>query len=169
VLKTIVKILEKVYRSNISSDSITELNSIFSTTESIEITKPTITESLVEPDTPPETEFQEGNRMKKEMDFFVRNSKLVKLAKQHYNFTCQVCGFKFEDKYGQLGHNFIECHHLNPLSERDVRELENSFTTSLHDVTVLCSNCHSMTHRKKPPLTVSELRSLIDQSSTKYN
>ena len=44
------------------------------------------------------------------------NRELCLLAKGH---KCSVCGFLFEDKYGQIGNEFIEVHHVKPVSMMD--------------------------------------------------
>ncbi len=35
-----------------------------------------------------------------------RNSKLSRMAKKIHGYTCQVCGFNFEDSYGEIGKDF---------------------------------------------------------------
>jgi predicted HNH restriction endonuclease len=58
----------------------------------------------------------------------------------------EACLFRYSDRYGDIGEDFIEVHHLNPLSERS-RTAEDRRLTSLDQVTVLCANCHRMIHR----------------------
>lgn len=111
----------------------------------------------------PENEYLEGRRLTSERSYFRRNPKLVKQAKEHYGYSCQVCGFKFSDKYGEFGSNYIECHHLNPLSEHP--DAEKSISTTIDDVRVVCSNCHRMLHRSRPALTIEELKSAIQDAS----
>jgi len=73
-----------------------------------------------------------------------RNKKLADKAKKFLGYTCQACGFNFEKKYGMLGHNFIEAHHLIPLHQLKGQKV----TLNPHkDFAVLCSNCHKMIHR----------------------
>jgi hypothetical protein len=57
---------------------------------------------------------------------------------------CEVpgCGFCFEKKYGALGRNFAHVHHLDALGQRD-----KASPTTLHDLVVVCANCHAMIHR----------------------
>ncbi len=75
----------------------------------------------------------------------------------HYGYACQVCGFDFGDRFGSPGEEFIEVHHLKPLSEAD----GPAEVDPIRDLIPLCSNCHSMAHRRKPPFTPDELRGLI--------
>lgn len=106
-------------------------------------------------------EYTEGSRMSTESGFFNRNHNLVKSAKAFYGDTCQACNFNYQKKYGELGLGYIECHHLNPLSERPESEWDENIKTSIEDVTVLCANCHRMIHRRRPALTVEELKAII--------
>jgi len=73
-----------------------------------------------------------------------RNSKAAALAKNHHGYKCQACTMSFQEDYGEIGHNFIEAHHLVPLSELDPTEPR---VYEPRDFAVLCSNCHRMIHR----------------------
>ena len=103
-------------------------------------------------------EYTEARRRASERYFFARNPVLTRLAKQHYGYICQVCGFDFESKYGELGKEYIEVHHLNPLSERAEKEWTDELRTNISEVTVLCANCHRMIHRKRPALSLEALQ-----------
>ena len=70
---------------------------------------------------------------------------------------CSCCGFDFSTEYGELGNEFIEVHHLKPLSAMQ----ENGEMTSKEDLVLVCSICHSMIHRRRPWLTKFELRSIL--------
>lgn len=39
--------------------------------------------------------------------------------------------------------------------------------TNLNDIVMLCSNCHSMVHRKKPWLEKEELKLILNKSKDK--
>ena len=69
--------------------------------------------------------------------------------------TCQVCGFNFFAHYGELGRDYIEVHHIRPLSSLD----EEVSVDPAADLVCLCANCHRMMHRTRADvMTVEELR-----------
>jgi 5-methylcytosine-specific restriction enzyme A len=70
---------------------------------------------------------------------------------------CIVCGFSFDEAYGaEHAAGYIEIHHVTSLASGNV--VPNVDT----DLVPLCSNCHSMAHRRRrSPLTVEELRALV--------
>lgn len=82
-----------------------------------------------------------------------RNRKLVKKAKQIHGYIYQVCGFNFEQTYGELGRDYIEAHHLTPLSELSHETIQLS---PRDDFAVVCANCHRMIHRRSAPPTFEE-------------
>jgi len=75
---------------------------------------------------------------------------------EHGKLFCEVCNFDFETIYGERGEGFIECHHNIPLHEEEKERI-----TKTSDLTLLCSNCHRMIHRKKKWLTISELKKIL--------
>lgn len=75
-----------------------------------------------------------------------------------HGYKCQVCGFDFAEKYGELGRNYIEVHHVNPLAEQGGEHVVNPKT----DLVCLCANCHRMVHRNRNyVLSVDELKYII--------
>jgi len=89
-----------------------------------------------------------------------RNTQLARKVKEIQGYTCKACGLNFETTYGQLGENFIEAHHLTPLSKLNGDRILLDVRT---DFTVLCSNCHSMIHRLEDTSDVALLESIIKQ------
>jgi len=90
-----------------------------------------------------------------------RNPALVKKRKEAAFrksgcLRCEVCGFDFQKVYGDLGQNFIECHHTVPVSE-----LKPGARTTLRELALVCANCHRMLHRGGETLTVRELRKIL--------
>ena len=92
-----------------------------------------------------------------------RNARLVAEAKRHFKeihgrLLCEVCGFDFGIRYGEIGIDFIEAHHDQALSEL----VEEVVETSVDDLAMVCSNCHRMLHRRRPWLTVEHLRTILE-------
>lgn len=59
------------------------------------------------------------------------------------HIVCECCGFDFSKAYYEIGEDFIEVHHLHPVSQRGGDYVVNPKV----DLVPLCSNCHSMIHR----------------------
>lgn len=75
----------------------------------------------------------------------LRDAKLKQAQQKNQGrLICEVpgCNFDFEKIYGELGKDFAHVHHLKPLADR-----ESPSETSLDDLAVVCTNCHSMIHR----------------------
>ena len=72
--------------------------------------------------------------------------------------VCRVCGFDFGKTYGLLGRGFIEVHHVLPVS----RMAHDYVVDPVVDLVPLCSNCHSMAHRREEPFTVEELMKMLE-------
>ena len=107
-------------------------------------------------------EFSEGKILLKKHLSRERNPKLISEAKRnflkkHSRLFCEVCGFDFVKTYGEIGENFIEAHHIRPVSQ-----MTDGEKTKLEDIVMVCSNCHSMLHRRKPWLTVEQLKKSIN-------
>jgi hypothetical protein len=71
---------------------------------------------------------------------------------------CEVCGFSFIEVYGELGRDFIEAHHKQP-----VAELKPGSRTRVEDIALVCPNCHRMLHRGEHTLAVEELRGMMQE------
>lgn len=91
-----------------------------------------------------------------------RNPKVVKEAKKLFinknkRLYCELCGFDFEEVYGELGKNFIEGHHIKPISDMDEGDI-----TNVKDIKMLCSNCHRMVHRGiERGIDLDEIKSIM--------
>jgi predicted HNH restriction endonuclease len=90
-----------------------------------------------------------------------RNQTIVKKAKEaklraEGKLNCEICGFSFNEKYGEHGKDYIEAHHKVPLGEaQGIRE------TKIEDLALVCSNCHRMIHKKFPSYTIDEIKAII--------
>ena len=88
-----------------------------------------------------------------------RNQKIIgekkKEAIRNGILKCEVCTFSFIDIFNV---EFIECHHITPISTTGARE------TTLADLALVCANCHRMLHAKFDGkyLSIVELRTKIE-------
>lgn len=107
------------------------------------------------------SEAPEGRVLTRVHRFRERNRKIVESKKKSVleltgSLLCETCEFNFAETYGDLGEGFIECHHKVPVSQ-----LDPGNKTKLADLSLLCSNCHRMIHRRAPWLSIEELRSRV--------
>lgn len=105
--------------------------------------------------------FPEGRQFLKMHLLRERNPKLIIEAKRKFKeqkgrLFCEVCDFCFEDKYGEIGVDFIEAHHIKPISFMQECEF-----TNIADLIMVCSNCHKMLHRKRPWITKENLKLIL--------
>ena len=89
-----------------------------------------------------------------------RNQKLVREKKElekskKGKLECEVCGFCFSKAYGDIGSDFIECHHKIPIAKA------GPGVTSCEDLALVCSNCHRMIHKKNPCYTLEEMKAFV--------
>lgn len=86
-----------------------------------------------------------------------RNSKLVREVKTALGYTCQGCDIALDAVYGEVGKEFIEAHHLVPLSQIAMQGAQ----LTERDFAVLCPTCHRIIHRLGcPPL--NQLRKIVN-------
>lgn len=111
--------------------------------------------------------FSEGKVILRKHIIRERNSQLIKRAKEKFKekhegkLYCEICKTDFSQVYGDLGKDFIEAHHIKPVSE-----MQDGDETSINDIVMLCSNCHSMVHRRKSWLTREELKSILKNNNS---
>tara|TARA_Y100001958_G_C21236499_1_gene563026 strand:- start:930 stop:1790 length:861 start_codon:yes stop_codon:yes gene_type:complete len=81
------------------------------------------------------------------------------LCIKHHGTQCWACEMNFSDIYGKFGEGYIEVHHVTPLAE-----IKKEYVPDCkRDLIPLCSNCHSMIHRKREKaLSPHELRELLN-------
>lgn len=86
-----------------------------------------------------------------------RNQSIVRGKKaQATSLDCEVCGLSFKAIYGESAADYCEVHHLLPLSE-----VEDTTSTHLADLAILCANCHRVVHLRNPPYTLGEVRTML--------
>ncbi|MDD4778867.1 MAG: HNH endonuclease [Fermentimonas sp.] len=112
-------------------------------------------------------EFPEGRLAYRIHRIRERNPEVIRKAKAKFiklnagKLFCEACGFDFVAVYGERGINYIEGHH-----KKLVSEMKEGEKTKIEDISMLCSNCHRMIH-KKPLISVDELSRIIKQNKSK--
>jgi 5-methylcytosine-specific restriction protein A len=104
-------------------------------------------------------ELVEGKSKTINVNIYERNPLARKRCMEHYGVRCQICDVDFEEKYGEVGKDFIHVHHVVPLHEIQ----ENYKVNPIKDLIPVCPNCHAMLHRKENGeyLTVEQLKERI--------
>ncbi len=108
----------------------------------------------------PELEFlTEGEVVELHLTKHERNRELRKQCIEIQGWRCKGCGLDFSEKYGDLGIDFIEVHHLFPISQTS----EEHTVDPAKDLVPLCPNCHAMIHRLKgEEMSLEKLKSYIN-------
>ena len=86
-------------------------------------------------------ESPEGNQKKVYVNRYERDPEERRKCLERYGnkYKCIVCGFNFEEVYGEIGREFIHVHHIKPLADNGQDISENLIP--------VCPNCHAMLHR----------------------
>lgn len=104
-------------------------------------------------------QYIEGKMIQINVNRFERDPLARKEAIKYHGVTCKACNFNFQDKYGDVGKDFIHIHHVIPLH---VIKKEYKVNPK-KDLIPLCANCHAIVHRSKDALTVEELKMIIQE------
>jgi 5-methylcytosine-specific restriction enzyme A len=105
-------------------------------------------------------DLEEGGREQIVINAYERNAKARSICLSRWGSTCAVCGFNFEDEYGELFRGLIHVHHLTPVSARIQRYSLNP----ARDLRPVCPNCHAALHHKKnPPYTIDEMKAILQK------
>jgi 5-methylcytosine-specific restriction protein A len=105
--------------------------------------------------------YSEGKTKQVTVNSYERNQLARQECIEHYGLNCQVCEFNFQEKFGELGHNFIHVHHIIDISTIGKEYSVNPKT----DLIPVCPNCHAMLHKQKPAYSISELKSILREST----
>ena len=97
---------------------------------------------------------------KKKVHYLIErpSSAQIKKIKKELGYICQSCSFDFQKVYGEIGKEYIEAHHLIPMSELKKGETR---TLTKKDFAVLCSNCHRMIHKLTDSSDLEKLKNFI--------
>jgi predicted HNH restriction endonuclease len=103
--------------------------------------------------------YLEGATKRINVNVYERNAKARKKCIEHWKVDCFICGFNFQETYGDIGKDFIHVYHLKPLNEIN-GEYE---VDPIEDLRPVCPNCHAMIHRKKEAYSIEEIKRIIQQ------
>lgn len=106
-------------------------------------------------------EYTEGSTKTIIVNAYERNAKAKKACIEHFgnNYKCQICGFKFADKYGKEFQSKIHVHHIKPISEIG-KEYK---IDPKKDLIPVCPNCHMILHSKgnNQTYSIEEVKAMI--------
>lgn len=75
----------------------------------------------------------------------LRESKIRKFIEDNGKIFCELCNTNLKERYPWIRMDYIEVHHIVPLSE-----LNEPKCNSLDDLLLLCPNCHTSIHQGDP-------------------
>jgi 5-methylcytosine-specific restriction protein A len=103
---------------------------------------------------------EEGRMTYRQHAVYERSHRNRARAIQIHGEKCLACGFCFNSVYGvEHAGSYIEIHHVRSITEQEGLEVDPGT-----DLVPLCSNCHSMAHRKTGIiLSVTELKELLNR------
>ena len=103
--------------------------------------------------------YEEGNETNVHCTKHERNPYNREICLFAKGYNCSVCGFNFEDAYGSIGKKVIEVHHSIPVSQME----KGHKVDPINELFPVCSNCHTMIHKRKIPYTIDELKRIIQK------
>lgn len=85
---------------------------------------------------------------------------------EHYDYRCEVCGLRFEERYGEFAREYMHVHHKTPLSQID--DHQNHRIIPEADLIAVCPNCHAMLHHHPDkPCDIKTLQQLMKDAPDK--
>jgi 5-methylcytosine-specific restriction protein A len=108
---------------------------------------------------PTRREYFEGAVQQVLVNAYERDPKAREACLKWHGYHCAVCDMTFEERYGEIGRDFIHVHHTKPLAT-----CRREYCIDLErDLVPVCPNCHAMLHTSDPPKSVEELRSILQK------
>lgn len=122
-----------------------------------QLVKDDLAETIFPDEVDIDKKYFEGKTKLVKVNSYERNQLARQECIQHFGLNCQVCDFNFQEKFGELGRNFIHVHHLIDIATIGKEYSVNPKT----DLIPVCPNCHAMLHKQKPAYSISELKKLM--------
>jgi hypothetical protein len=104
-----------------------------------------------------QSQFMEGSAKQVSVTVYERNPKARRECLEHYGYDCCICGFNFENVYGEQGAGFIHVHHLKQMAKRKKPYKVNPIS----ELRPICPNCHAMIHKGSNMFSIDELKNLL--------
>lgn len=98
-----------------------------------------------------------------------RSKKLRDAAVEFYStkegkIICSICGFDFENIYGEYGKGYIEIHHKKPVYQYGDENVDKMLKEALENLTPVCANCHRMLHHRKN-ISFEEVKKIYEDNN----
>lgn len=101
--------------------------------------------------------YPEGAKIAVESNRYERDRRNRAAAIAIHGYRCMACQIDLSTVYGEPAMGFIEVHHVTPVSQ-----LGDSYHVDPRsDLVPLCPNCHGIVHRRNPPFSVEEVRTML--------
>jgi 5-methylcytosine-specific restriction protein A len=153
-------VLKDEYRSLFTADEIKEAQRRIDTVPNYAWRKPIKPNMNFSGEIEEDELFTEGSIKRVTVNLYERNPAARKKCIDKYGYNCKVCGMSFEKTYGKIGQGFIHIHHIKPLAGI-AGEYE---LNPIKDLVPVCPNSHAMLHTFEPPLSVEELKKILDKN-----
>jgi len=127
--------------------------------EHYKLVKDNFAETIFPDEVEADKKYSEGKTRQVKVNSYERNQLARQECIEHFGLNCQVCDFNFQEKFGELGENFIHVHHIIDISTIGKEYSVNPKT----DLIPVCPNCHAMLHKQKPAYSISELKNIIKE------
>lgn len=118
-------------------------------------------DTIIPEQLPEEESLYEGIGVTIKVNSYERSGIARRKCIEYHGSHCKVCGFNFEEVYGNFAKDYIHVHHIVPLSQiNDKYKVDYK-----NDLIPVCPNCHAMLHKKRGSgyLTVEQLRGIINR------
>ncbi len=102
--------------------------------------------------------FREGAAKQIFVNAYERSAAARRECIRRHGSRCSVCDMSFRERYGPTVDGFIHVHHLKPISALH----DQGQVDPIHDLRPVCPNCHSVIHSTSPPLTIPQVRQMLN-------
>ena len=109
-------------------------------------------------DNTPEGKERYGWHLSRERNRYLVHEKKSQALKLDRELRCEACATTMTELYGEIGQDYIECHHILPLSKYG----KEGASTRLDDLALVCPNCHRMLHHGKEQPTIEILKAAFE-------